>query len=440
MDVQHEDSRSRPVLRTELRGVARIGAIFSVVMFLGAVAASAVIQISGAVIAPGTVAVAGKPKSVQHLDGGIVEEILVSDGDAVEAGDVLLRLDSTVLEANLDIYKTRLTDALALRARLEAERSGSKDMTFSSGSSLLSDVPQETSREGQREIFRTRQEVQKGRRQQLAEKVEQYNNQVAGTKAQIAAKRKQLKLIARELEAMSKLREKGLVRESVVLSLQRNQADLLGQIGEHESELARIANSIRDTELEILLLEEQFREEAVVELREITTSIEELTQQIVSTQKQLDRVRIRAPVSGLVHEMQVVTVGGVVPPGAVIMQIIPHEKGNQFETRVNPASIDQVFIGQEARIRLLAANHRTTPTLTGQVTGISPDAVTDEASGLSYYRVLLTISPEEKARLGDMALVPGMPIEAFVQTGDRSILSYLLRPLSDRLNKAFREE
>ncbi|MDW3224782.1 MAG: HlyD family type I secretion periplasmic adaptor subunit [Paracoccaceae bacterium] len=427
-------------LRTALRWPAVLGVIASLIMVGAGVGWAQWTKINGAVIASGSVVVRGKPKSVQHLDGGIVEEILVQDGDRVRRGDPLVRLDAVLLSANLDIYRTRLAEALARHARLDAERSGAETVEFGAASDLLQGQALDASQRGQVEIFSSRREVQKGRYEQLAEKVRQYGNQANGTSALKAAKEDQLDLIGQELKTMQDLADKGLTRESQVLAIQRSRADLLGQVAEHESELARIVNSIRDTELEMLLLDMQFKEEAVTELREVRTQIEELTQQIISTEKQLERVDVRAPVDGTVHEMQVVTVGGVVAPGAVILQVIPTGDGLQFETQVNPAAIDQVYIGQNATLRLTAFNQRTTPELKGTVSGISPNTVTDPTTGMVFYRALLSVSPEEIARLDGLEIVPGMPVEAFMQTGERSVLSYLTRPLQDQLDRAFREE
>lgn len=215
---------------------------------------------------------------------------------------------------------------------------------------------------------------------------------------------------------------------------------MLGQISEHTSELARIENSIRDTELEVLQIDRQFREGVVTELRDATTQIQELSQQIFTTEKQLERVEIRAPDTGRIHELQFSTIAGVVAPGAVILQIIPRDDDLTFELQIDPASVDQVFPGQEATVRFPAFNQRTTPELTGSVNDISPTSVTDEATGLSFYRVSVVIPPEELAKLTGLELVPGMPVQAFLQTGKRTVLNYLTKPLVEQLNQAFREE
>ena len=225
-----------------------------------------------------------------------------------------------------------------------------------------------------------------------------------------------------------------------MLSLQSTRADILGQISEHISERARIENSIRDTELEIIQLGREAREKAVTELREATASIGELTEQIISTKKQLERIDIRAPIEGFVHDMQIVTVGGVVPPGAVIAQVVSHDGTTDFELHVAPASVDQIFPGQEVRLRFSAFDQKSTPELIGHIDLVSATTLVDKMTGAPYYLVTAHVSPEELDRLDGKQLVPGMPVEAFISTGSRSAASYLLKPFTDQLARAFRED
>lgn len=409
-------------------------------LFGGFVVWASFTEISGAVIAQGVVEVAGKPKSIQHLDGGVAEEILVVDGQEVAQGEELIRLDNTLLNANLMIYRIRLSEALATRDRLISEQRSAEKISFAEIDPAVTSVDYDLHRAGQNEIFVARRELEMGRREQLAEKIRQFDNQILGVDALIDAKQQQLDLLAPEVDAMAKLAESGLARAQQLSSLKRNQADLLGQIAEHRSELARIRNSIRDTELEVLQGQRQTREKVVTELREVTTSIHELRQQIISTVRQLDRITIKAPNAGRIHELQVTTQGGVVTPGATILQIIPTDQGVTFQTRVDPASVDQVHVGQPAKLRFPAFNARTTPEINGRVADISPSSVQDEVSGLHYFRVKVEVTSAQLARLGTRELVPGMPVEAYVQTGDRTVMSYLIKPLKEQLMQAFREE
>jgi len=242
------------------------------------------------------------------------------------------------------------------------------------------------------------------------------------------------------LNAQRILTEKGLARSSQLFSLQRLQADLLGQIAEHRSEFARIQNSARDTELEMLQGVRQKKEEVVTQLRDATTSIQEVRQQIISTEKQLDRVAIRAPNTGRIHEMAFTTIGGVIPPGGTILMIIPQGEGFGLKPRIDPASIDQVHVGQPAKVRFPAFNQRTTPELFGTVRDISATTSMDEITGQSFYGVSIDVPEDELARLKDFTLVPGMPVEAYLNTVNRTVMSYLFKPLGEQLNQAFREE
>jgi len=434
---------SRP--DTGLRRPALIGAIGSLVLLVVLVLWAQFTMIEGAVIAPGQVMVRGLPKQVQNLDGGVVEEIRVANGDVVEAGQVLMRLDPTLLRVNLDIYRNRLAEALARKTRLEAEQLGLQEpdvaaLRASGAMRYLAGLSLDRHNKGQRQIMAARAEVLRGKSDQLREKVLQFGNQITGMEGLIASKRDQLGYTERELANMRKLSEQGLARESQVLELERGRADLLGQLASHQADLAGISNSVRDTELEILQTAREFREQVVTELREVSADADELILQIVTTQKQLDRVEMRAPVAGVVHELQVSTVGGVVAPGATVLEIVPLSEGLAFELRLDPRSIDSVHLGQRARVHFSALNSRSTPQVFGTLTGISPTSITDPATGQSFYRLQLSIAPEEMARLGTAQLVPGMPVEAFLDTGERSAMGYLIRPLSDQLARAFREE
>lgn len=428
-----------PDLKTGFGRAAFLGMLAAVVMIFGAALWSYFTQINGAVIAQGAVEVASRPKSVQHLDGGIINEILIANGEAVEAGDVLMRLDDTLLSANLNIYQTRLAEATVERDRLIAEQEGAESIHWSEPLLPTGEIDLDLLRSGEVEIFRSRADLQAGRRAQLEEKLRQFDNQIAGVNALVNAKQEQLTLLEKEVEAGRTLLERGLSRESQFSSLLRSQADLVGQIAEHTSEIARIENSIRDTELEILQTQRQFREEVVTQLRETGTTIQELSQQILSTQKQLDRVEVKSPTAGRIHELQFSTIAGVVPPGAMIVQVIPRDEELSFEVQIDPVFVDQVYPGQEATVRFPAFNQRTTPELNGSVLLISPTSVTDDATGRSFYRVTVQVGEEELARLGGLELLPGMPVEAYLQTGERSVLNYLTKPLVEQLNQAFRE-
>lgn len=427
-------------LRTGLTWLARVGFFAAIALLGSALAWSHFTKISGAVIAQGQVAVEGKPKLVQHFDGGVIEDILVGEGDVVDAGEVLIVLDKTLLEANLSIYRTRLGDLVARKSRLRAEQVEAETIAFEDFPVMLASLDPAEFTIGQQEVFDARRALQEGKHAQLEEKIVQFGNQIIGVEGLLASKREQLALIEEELQTKETMRDRGLLVASEVISIRRAKADLQGQVAEHLSELARIKNSIQDARIEMLLNTREFKEQVVSEQREVVTQIGELTQQILSTEKQLQRIALRAPVGGIVHEMEVFTQGGVVPPGGTVLQIVPQNDRLTFELRVDPVSIDQVYVGQEARILFSAFNQRTTPELTGRVQRMSPTSVLDEASGLSFFEIVVDIASDELGKLGDVDLVPGMPVESFLQTEERTVLSYFVKPMTDQIQKAFKEE
>lgn len=429
-----------PRLKTDISRAGRIGIIAGLALLLMFFGWAYTTPISGAVIASGSAVVRGKPKIVQSLDGGIVDEIKVSDGDLVSKGDILLKLDPTLLRINLEMYRNRLAEMWSEINRLEAEQSTAAFLAFNYPTELLEGLPLDVINARQKDIFQARREVMEGRKEQLREKIAQFGNQVLGVEGLIKAKKEQLAFLEKELADVSALHDEGLAREGKVLELRRSRSQILGEISGHESEMARIHNSIRDTELEILQSDRQFNEQVVTDLRENTMKAEELVLQIVTARKQLERIEIRSPVDGVVHELQVFNTGSVVPPGETIMQIIPVSEGLDFEVRVAPDAIDQVAQGQQAKVVFSAFSTRTAPEIFGTVAGISPSSVTDPETGLRYYRVTLAVPSEQLGRLDGHKILPGMPIEAFLQTGDRTVLSYLIRPLSDQIRRAFRDD
>lgn len=427
-------------LRTDMKAATRIGALGSLLLLAIILLWAQATLINGAVIAHGQVVVVGNPKVVQSLDGGIVEDIVVKNGDVVAAGDLMMRLDPTLLQIKLDIARTRLAEVLALKSRLEAEQLNLKTPEFSYAPLPFERPETARQEEGQRQIFQARRDVLRGRRDQLTEKIVQIRNQISGVEGQIAAKRDQLGYIETDLENRTSLSTQGLVRQSEVLDLQRGQSELLGQITALQTQLAGIHNSIRDAELETLQGERQFKEQVVTDLRDATTKAEELILEIVTTSKQLERVEIKAPSEGIVHEMQVTTKGGVVAPGGTILQVIPLTEGVAFEVRLEPRYIDAVHVGQKAEAVFPAFDQRSTPRLAASVASISPTSIEDPATGQSYFRIELHIPSKQIDLLQGQRLVPGMPVEAFLETGERTVLNYLTRPLTEQISRAFREE
>lgn len=426
--------------RTGLRSPARLALLTTVMLGVMVAAGAYGTRISGAVIAPGEAVVRGKPKTVQSYDGGIAAEIRVADGDLVESGEVLIRLDPTLVRINLDILRNRLAEERVRAARLMSEQAGLETIAFDYDREHLEGIDLDRINRGQAEIFDARRAFLHGRKEQLVEQGHQILNRIQGVDALIDARTDQLGYVERELDNVRRLHSQGLARESQMMELQRARAGLLGEIAGQKAELAQLHNSFRDSEMEILQSERQFREQVVTDLREAVMGAEELVLQIVTARKQLERIEITAPVAGIVHEMRVSTVGGVVPVGETLLEIIPVSEGLDFEVRIEPKSIDQVFVGQSARVHFPAFGRDAAPDLAGRVTAVSPSTITDPMTRQGFYRVSLTLPPEELARLGDATLVPGMPVEAFLQQGERSLLSFLTRPMTAQFNRAFRED
>ncbi len=432
---------STSTLRTNYLRPAIIGLLTFFLLFGGVGLWMVYATVAGAVIASGTVIVKGKPQSIQHLDGGIVRAIHVQSGQRIQKGNVVVQLDDTLLKANYEIYRNRLAEALARRDRLESERDNLTGISWTTYAPVFLERTFTTQhRRGQEKLFRARRASRLGQKAQLQEKLNQFRNQILGIQGLKISKRDQVNYIEQELRGVEDGYRKGIIPLTRVLTLKGDRADLLGQLSEHDAELARIENSIRETEITILQVEREFQENVLSELREVTSHVNELTQQILATKEQLARIDVKAPVSGIVHELNIFTIGGVVPPGGTIMQVIALKNGVEIEVNVEPQYIDQVFIGQDVVVRFTAFNQRNTPEMFGRVSLISPSSVVDEQTGVAFYRVGVEISPDQINKLGDKNLVPGMPVEAFIKTEDRPVISYLVKPISDHIYKAFREE
>ncbi len=443
------DGAGQPALRlprdaevkTGFRRPILAGIAVFLLLFAGAGSWVAMARLAGAVVAAGRVVVKGQPKSIQHLDGGILKAIYVRNGQAVRQGDLLIELDDTLLQANLAIYRNRLLEALARKARLEAERDGREiDHAPPPLVSLLKLKGYENHLTGQEKIARARAVARDGMKAQMREKIKQLQQQLAGTEGLREARREQLGYIDKEMRGLTSLRKKGLVTSTRVLALARQRSELIGQLAEMESELARTRDAIRETKIAMLQIDRDFLEKTVTDLHAVDTGIQELTQQISATEEKLRRTKVRAPVSGLVHELQVHTIGGVISHGQIIMQIIPAGNGVEFETDVDPRFIDRVHKGQMVRLKFPAFNRHTTPEITGSVSWISPTSVIVRETGRSFYRVGVSVTREELKKLGGNTLLPGMPVEAFIQTSERTVLTYLVKPLMDNFAHAMKED
>lgn len=397
-------------------------------------------EISGAVIAPGTLVARARVQEVQHPSGGIVAEILARDGDAVKAGEVLVRLDGTITRANLAIVTKSLDELSARKARLAAEQADREalilpeDLLQRAHDSEIAAIL-----DGERRLFEVRRAARLGQKKQLAERVNQLNKESEGYTVQAEAKLAEIALINRELEGAHTLWQKNLMPISKLTELERNRTRIEGERGQFIAALAQAKGKIAETELQILQVDLSFGSEVGSELREVEAKLGELVEKKVAAEDQLTRLDIVAPQDGVVHESTIHTVGGVIAPGKAVMLVVPSAGELIVEVRVAPADIDQLRFDQDAGLRFSAFNQRTTPEINGTVSRIGADVSKDERTGQSYYTVDIAIPSEEVARLGEVKLVPGMPVEAFIKTGDRTVMSYLVKPLGDQIARAFRE-
>ncbi|MEL6887717.1 MAG: HlyD family type I secretion periplasmic adaptor subunit [Pseudomonadota bacterium] len=399
-------------------------------------------EIAGAIIASGRIEVDQNRQIVQHPEGGVVAKISVKEGDTVEAGELLLQLDVAQLRTRLAIVEGQLYELMARRGRLDAERDDRDEITFDPELLTISrDRPQvQDLIQGQQNLFEARLDSIARTREQLAERSAQTRNQIVGFEAQEASLARQLELIEQELEAQQSLLDRGLAQASGVLALQRQAASLDGQLGELAASKAQAEQRITEVEIEVLRLGTNRREEAITQLRDLRTRELELVEQQQGLITDIDRMELRAPVSGIVYNMRVQTLRSVIRPADPVLFLIPQDRPLVIAARVDPIHIDQIVTGQAVNLRFSALDQRTTPELVGQVALVSADAFEDEAVGASYYRAEIVLNPGEVEKLPDgQVLIPGMPVEAFIRTDDRSPLTYLVKPMMDYFNRAFRE-
>lgn len=439
--LNQDPQAEKQLVKTSNRVPVLTGLLLIFLLFIVGGAWAIFANLSGAVIAQGQVAVLGKPKTIQHLNGGIVAEIRTDNGDRVDKDDLLIRLDDTLLRANLNIYKNRLRESVAQRARLVAERDGLQEIIWDDRTLKPFDMELSyDARQGQERIYQARLSTREGQISRLNKQIKQFHNQKTGINAIQNSRQTQLSFLDEELKSVQSLSQKGLSSKSAVMAIQRQREEIIGLIAEQDAELDRIQNSISEAEIQILQVDHEFTQNVLTELYQVDQEINEISQQLHATIQQLNRIEIRAPVSGIIHELSVFTIGGVIGAGSPILQIIPQDEGFEIEANIEPQFVDEIYPNQHATLRFSAFNQRTTPEINGTIKGISPNVVINEQTGLSFYKIRLTVPEAELARLGDQPILPGMPVEAFIKTQERTPLNYLLKPLLDQINRAFREE
>jgi HlyD family secretion protein len=438
MAIQENTSALRH--QKKLRRLAVTGTAL-IALFGGTVGLwAATATLSGAIVATGQFVVDGSLKKVQHPDGGIVGELRVREGEQVDEGELLIRLDETVTRANLQLVTKQLDELLARQARLEAERDAAKAVaTPREFEGRLGDPAITKIMSSERTLFEARWAARESQKDQLGKRIAQSRDEIAGLRAQIEAKGREAKLIAGELKGIRELYQKNLVPLPRLNALEREAASIEGQRGQLIAAIAQAEGRIAETELQVIQVDEQMRAEAMRELREVQAKIGELTERRVAAEDQLKRVEIRAPSAGHVHQLSVHTIGGVITPAEPVMLIVPTQEKLDLEARVLPNDIDQVKLGQEATVRVHASHARSLPDLHGLVSRISADVSKDEQTGMSFYTIRVSLPEEETSRLGTLRLIAGMQAEVFIEVDERTPFEYLMKPIQEQMARAFRE-
>ena len=414
-----------------------------IVLFLGGGVGgwAATVKLAGALIAQGSIVVDQNVQKVQHPTGGIVGDLRVHDGDYVKSGDVLVRLDETVMRANLAIVTKGLDQAVARKARLEAERDGAEAIAFPADlMRRATDADVADTMASERKLFELRRAERLGQKAQLTQRVKQLEEEIGGIEAQQAAKSQEIDLISRELEGVRDLYKRNLVQLTRLTQLERETARLGGERAQLVATAAQSKGKISEIRLQIIQIDQNLSSDVAKELRETDSKIGEFVERKITAEDQLRRTDIRAPQTGFVFQSAVHTVGGVLTAGDPIMYNVPDSAQLQVEAKVQPQDIAQVKVGQAAVLRFSAFDARTTPEINGEVTRVSADTSTDQRTGASYYTIRISLPAEALQKLDDLKLLPGMPVEAFVQTGERTVISYLMKPLQDQFMRAFREK
>jgi membrane fusion protein len=422
------------------RHVMVVGAL-SIALVCGIGGWAATTELSSAVIGEGVIVVNGDVKKIQHLTGGIVSQLLVAENDHVTAGQVLIRLDGTTTKAQLSIVESTLAQLYARRARLKAERIGAESFEVEENiSDLTSSTSAQKLLDGEQKLFDSRRSALVGMKSQLESRKDQLGEQIKGLVVQINATNDSLGLIEEELEGVDTLYKKGLVTLQRLNQLKRARADLQGNSGQEIAAKAEAEGKAIEIDRQSIQLDEDRRSEIAKDLTDVEAQIAEYEERRGTALDQLHRLEITAPLSGRVHELAVHTVNGVIDPGQTLMLVVPENDDLTVEAKVATRDIDQIHVSQSVDVRFSAFDQRTTPDVSGEITSIAPDIVRDERTGISYYPIRVKPKAESLAKLKSIKLYPGMPAEVFIKIGDRTVISYLTKPLSDQMQHVFREE
>lgn len=425
-------------VETGIEAPRRAGLIIALLVF-GVFGTWAVLApIEGAAHAPGTVTVRSYKKTIQHLEGGMINRILVQNGDHVEIGDVLLELDSTQSVVQLELVNAQATALMAMEARLIAERDGLEHVEYPASLSRTdSDAIAEMAAQDQ--IFQARKATHDSNVAVLEQRIEQLRSRVEGLKAMKESKELLAASFNEELSDTRILLEQGFSDKLRLRDLERNYASYKGEAAELIANISSTEMQIGETQLQILQIENEFRSDVVTHLSDAQTRLTDVRERITALSDVVERTQIRAPVSGVVTGMQYHTEGGVIGPGAPIAEVVPQSDELVIESHVSPMDIDRVHAGQEATIRFSSFGNRT-PTIYGTVLSVSADALVDQHTGTPFYLARVAVKPESIDALGNLTLVPGMPADVFIASGPRTFLQYVMKPLSNGLARSLIED
>ncbi len=425
---------------TSVKSYVALGFATIILLIGGMGGWAATTDLAGAVLAPGVVVVASNVKKIQHPTGGVIGQIFVKNGDHVKTGDVLVRLDETMTRASLQVITRQMDELMGRMARLRTERDDAKSMTFPE--ELLkraSELAVAQILSGEKTHFESRVNTRTSQKSQLGERIAGLEEEIAGLVSQAAAKTREIDLIAKELTGLETLEAKQLVPTTKINALRREGARLDGEKANLQAAAGTARGKIAEIEMQRIGIDQEAKSEVVKELREAEGKFSELGERRIAAEDQLRRIDLKSPVDGLVHQMTVFTVGGVINPADPLMLIVPEGDRLLIEARIAPQDIDQARAHEEATIRLTAFNQRTTPTVAGKVINIAADLTHDQQNNVSYYIARVEIPDSELKKIEGLKLVPGMPADVQIVTTARTALSYLTRPIEDQFAKAFKE-
>ena len=428
-----------PVI-TDDRSVRTIGVIILICTFgiLGTWGYLA--PIDSAALAPGYVTVKSHSKTVQHLDGGIVSKLLAKDGDIVQEGDVLLILDGTEVKAQLEIIRGQYITLSAQLARLVAERDQKNQISFPENLQDLSDPHIVEARQGESQIFLARKSALQGEISVLKQRIDQLGSKINGLQGQRSSKLELMKSYGEEIHDLKELLAEGFADKQRLRDIERNYALVTGEIAEFTSEIASNEMQIGETKLQILQLQKKFQEEVAGKLSEVQAELYDVAQRLVATRDKVARIEIKSPANGRVLGLSVHNVGGVISPGKPILDIVPQKEELIIDAQISPIDIDRVHVGLMAEVRFSAFKQALTPKVQGKVINLSADRLTDEKSGQPYYQAQIELTPDSYVKLGEMELLPGMPAEVLINTGERTVFEYLMQPITNAFARAFIED